>query len=217
MRSFFADGKHRIGIRCHAIDGVDYYYVVTATIDGAESAACDEVSAMQASPPSVPTDLAAVAGDGQVALSWTVSDGATLHHLKRSTTSGSGYTILASEAGGSHFDTNVVNGTIYYYVISAENDAGESENSAQISAKPYAPILSDERTIPMPSPSDGNMEFSIESVPGRIYQLQRKDTLSQESWEDVGDPVTGSGGFIILDDPETASAPERFYRLQIQP
>jgi hypothetical protein len=61
------------------------------------------------------------------------------------------------------------------------------------------------------------MEFSIESVPGRIYQLQRKDTLSQESWDDVGDPVTGSGGFIILDDPDTASAPERFYRLQIQP
>ncbi len=169
------------------------------------------------SPPSVPADLTPTSGDGQVALSWTVSDGATVHHLKRSTTNGSEYTIIASEAGGSHLDTNVVNGTTYFYVISAESPAGESADSAQVSTKPYAPISADELVTPTPNPSGSSMEFSVESVSGRIYQLQRKDTLAQEGWEDVGDPVVGSGDLIILEDPDTSLVPKGFYRLQIQP
>src|ERR1700689_450757 len=41
--------------------------------------------------PPTPAGLIATAGDAQVSLSWTASSGATSYHVKRSTTTGGGY------------------------------------------------------------------------------------------------------------------------------
>jgi len=87
-------------------------------------------------PPAAPTNLAAVAGSGNVALNWSAAATATEYFVKRSTTSGSGYTTIATNASLAFTDTSVVNGTTYYYVVSAANAAGESSNSAQTSATP---------------------------------------------------------------------------------
>ncbi|HTB67249.1 MAG TPA: hypothetical protein VK727_13550 [Steroidobacteraceae bacterium] len=59
--------------------------------------------------------------------------------MKRSTTSGGAYTQVAAPTSTSFTDTTVSNGTTYYYVISALDSAGESANSAQVSAVPAAP------------------------------------------------------------------------------
>lgn len=111
----------------------------------------------------------------------------------------------------------MVNDTTYYYVVSAEGAGGESTDSAPVSAKPYTPVSPDELVAPMIDHSGNSIEVSLESVPGRIYQLQRNDTLAPEDWEDVGAPVTGTGTSIILADPDAFLAPRRFYRLKIQP
>lgn len=168
-------------------------------------------------PPLTPSNLTPTPADGQVALNWTVSENATLHHLKRSTMSNSGYTTIASEAGVSFLDTNVVNGTIYYYVVSAENDAGESADSAQVIAKPYAPISAEELISPSPSLSNDKMELIFDSVNGRIYQLQRSDSLDPVDWQDLGTPEIGDGNSITLEDPDAADVDQRFYRIEIQP
>lgn len=90
-------------------------------------------------PPPAPTGLTPTAGNAQVALSWTVSSGATSYNVKRSTTSGGPYTTIASVTSTGYTDTNVVNGTNYYYVVSAVNSIGESGNSSEVSATPSAP------------------------------------------------------------------------------
>jgi len=87
-------------------------------------------------PPLVPTGLAAVAGGGRVTLNWSASATATNYNVKRSTTAGSGYTTLSTNSGLTFVDSGVVNGTTYYYVVSAINAAGESANSAEVSATP---------------------------------------------------------------------------------
>ena len=69
-------------------------------------------------------------------LSWSASTGATSYNVKRSTTSGGPYTTIASPTTTSYTDTGLTNGTTYYYVVSAVNAAGESANSAQVSAAP---------------------------------------------------------------------------------
>src|SRR6266480_1005496 len=86
--------------------------------------------------PPVPVDLLATAGNAQVSLSWTASNGATLYHVKRSTTSGSSYMQIAAPAAASYSDTGLTNGTAYYYVVSALNAAGESANSTPATATP---------------------------------------------------------------------------------
>src|SRR2546425_757035 len=78
--------------------------------------------------PAAPTGLTASRGNQQVALNWTASDTATAYKVYRGTSAGS-YTFLT---GGtvtapitSFADTSAVNGTTYYYAVSAVNSVGE--------------------------------------------------------------------------------------------
>jgi len=90
-------------------------------------------------PPGAPTEPIATAGYGQVILTWTASIGATNYNIKRSTTSG-GETTIASTTGTSYTDTNLLDGTTYYYVVSASNTSGEGLDSDEVSAMPlYSP------------------------------------------------------------------------------
>ena len=90
----------------------------------------------QATAPSAPTGLTATPGNQQVSLSWTASSGATSYHVKRGSVSGGPYTQIAAPAGTTYVDTSLTNGTMYYYVVSALDSAGESANSAEASAMP---------------------------------------------------------------------------------
>jgi fibronectin type 3 domain-containing protein len=120
-------------------NGTTYYYVVTAVNSSGESGNSAQASATPAAapqPPAAPTGLTATAGNAQVGLTWTASAGTTSYHVKRSTTSGSGYTQIANPTTASYTDTTVTNGTAYFYVVSALNGAGESANSAQATATP---------------------------------------------------------------------------------
>jgi subtilase family serine protease len=88
-------------------------------------------------PPTTPTNLTAIGGDAQVRLTWSAAIGATRYRIKRGVASGGPYVEVTSSAkGNQHFDTNLANGTTYYYVISAVNLAGESGDSNEASATP---------------------------------------------------------------------------------
>ena len=86
--------------------------------------------------PSSPTSLAGVAGTGNVALTWTAGAGANVYNVKRSVTKGGPYSTVGNATATSFSDINVVNGTTYYYVVSATNGGGESANSNEVSATP---------------------------------------------------------------------------------
>jgi subtilisin family serine protease len=91
-------------------------------------------------PPATPDGLTAVGGDAHVTLRWPAVSGALRYNVKRSLTSGGPYTILAPGVAGVMFtDTGLVNGTPYYYVISAENSLGESGDSNEATAVPMIP------------------------------------------------------------------------------
>ncbi|HYG24862.1 MAG TPA: hypothetical protein VEH04_19005 [Verrucomicrobiae bacterium] len=90
-------------------------------------------------PPVTVSNLTATAGVGQVALSWPGSPLAHSYNVKRSTASGGPYMTLTNRTITSFIDTNVVNGTSYYYVVSALNFDGESADSVERSATPFPP------------------------------------------------------------------------------
>jgi hypothetical protein len=92
-------------------------------------------------PPS-PTGLSATPGNAQVALSWTLANGATGYNVKRATVNGGPYTTIGTTASTSYTDVTAVNGTLYYYVVSATTSLAESVNSSQVSATPVSPLSS---------------------------------------------------------------------------
>jgi List-Bact-rpt repeat protein len=98
-----------------------------------------------------PAGLSATAGDAQVSLSWPASAGANGYHVKRAMVDGGPYETFACPSGTSIVDTGLVNGTTYYYTVSAaytggQNGGGESANSVQVSATPQG-------GTPTPTPS----------------------------------------------------------------
>src|SRR5262249_1021517 len=68
-------------------------------------------------------------------LNWKSSAGVTGYSAKRLLVNGGPYSLIVSNlAPTSYTDSNVVNGTTYYYVVSALNASGESTNSTEASA-----------------------------------------------------------------------------------
>jgi fibronectin type 3 domain-containing protein len=123
-----------------AVNGTQYYYVVSATSAAGESAnSATEASATPSVPPSAPMALSATPGSYQVVLTWSAPDGATSYNVKRSTTSGS-ETTATNVTTTTFTDTGLVNGVTYYYVVSALNPTlSESANSTETSATPVGP------------------------------------------------------------------------------
>ena len=89
------------------------------------------------SAPPAPLNLTATpTSSSQVNLSWTAQSGPIRYSVKRSTTSGGPYTVIAPPpilTANTYTDTNAASGT-NYYVVSAINASGESPDSAQASA-----------------------------------------------------------------------------------
>ncbi len=95
--------------------------------------------------PVTPASLTATGGSNQVALSWSAMDRAASYNVKRAVVSGGPYATIATTTGLTatrYSDTNVVNFTSYYYVVSAVNAIGQSTNSAEVSATPTPPPIS---------------------------------------------------------------------------
>jgi subtilisin family serine protease len=87
-----------------------------------------------------PPVLTALAGDTRVTLTWSGASGATSFSVKRSATAGGPYVPIAADIKPrTYVDTNVTNGTPYYYVVSATNGAGASGDSNEVTATPKTP------------------------------------------------------------------------------
>ncbi|MEK5281468.1 MULTISPECIES: fibronectin type III domain-containing protein [Paenibacillus] len=123
----------------NVINGETYYYTVIGKIGTGESGLSNEVSATPNFEMKVPTNLTAVGGNKQVTLKWEAVNGATGYIVKRGTAAGGPYSlklVTVPSTTLTYLDTNVVNETTYYYVVTALYGQTESANSNEASAKP---------------------------------------------------------------------------------
>jgi hypothetical protein len=123
------------------VNGLTYYYVITATNITGESANSVEVVGR---PSVVVTGLTAVGGTNQITLAWDAYTGATSYNVKRADNTGGPYTAIASSVSGtSYVDTTAQPGRTYFYVVTANLLVGETLNSAEAFAltAPPAPTV----------------------------------------------------------------------------
>ena len=88
------------------------------------------------------------ATSGKPMLTWNAVEGATSYRIYRSTSKGSGYSLLGTVTATSYTNTGAKSGTTYYYRVKACNDAGLSPYSNVVSGKvksvtpkPSAPVV----------------------------------------------------------------------------
>lgn len=124
-------------------NGTTYYYVVAAANNVGIGQASAQAQATPSAAPIIPGQVIGVSissGNGYVALAWASTPSATRYVVRRSISSGAGYSDLNTNiTQTSYTDTTATNGTTYYYVVAAANAAGVGENSREVSATPNIP------------------------------------------------------------------------------
>ncbi|MGA2751964.1 MAG: hypothetical protein ABSG59_24640, partial [Verrucomicrobiota bacterium] len=159
----------------NVFSGTTYYYVVSAVGVGGEGANSVEVSATLPLPPP-PTIMTVITNYGQVALTWSaVSCPSVAYNVERSTTNGGPYAILANTSATSYTDTNVIDGTTYYYVVSALSDGGQGPNSAQVSATPPLPLPPTILTVAT-NCAQATLTWSAVVCPSISYNVKRSSS-----------------------------------------
>jgi fibronectin type 3 domain-containing protein len=128
--------------------------------------------------PPAPTNLVAVAGNQQVNLTWTGVPTATHYQVKRSTTMGGPYTdVMGGMITARSFNdaTGLINGTTYYYVVTALNAAGESDKSNEASAKPQPlPPFAPSNLTVVTGRSQATLTWDDNSTDETKFKIERK-------------------------------------------
>jgi fibronectin type 3 domain-containing protein len=125
-------------------NGTTYFFVVEAVNAVDHSAPSNELSATPNAVvvvPAPPANLAAVAGNAHVSLSWTASAGGTSYNVYRGTAPGgeNATPIATNVTATTYVDAGLTNGTTYFYEVAAANGAEISGMSNEASAMPQAP------------------------------------------------------------------------------
>ena len=93
--------------------------------------------------PPVPTGFAAATvSTSQINLTWNMVTNAVRYNVKRSTTDGGPYTVIATGVTATNYnDTGLADGTTYFYVVSGVNPGGEGPDSVQATATTMGPLM----------------------------------------------------------------------------
>ncbi|WP_116127177.1 LamG-like jellyroll fold domain-containing protein [Lewinella sp. IMCC34183] len=120
---------------------------------------------------------AAVRSSEEVYLSWTESEAARSYTLKRSMSAGGPFeTIAARTTLREYTDTGLTPGTTYYYVVTALNSAGESENSRVVTATTPELAVPNSPLNPRIAAGDERVTLSWDFQYDAVYQVQRADS-----------------------------------------
>ena len=167
-------------------------------------------------PPATPTGLAATPTVSHIPLAWNSSVAATNYNLKRSTTNGGPYKIIATLGGTNYTDTTASNGMAYYYVVSAFDQFGESSNSTQVAASLVAihppvigniTLLGTNLTIRgTGGPTNGS--YSVLASTNFALPFTQWPRIATNSFD-------GAGNFDFTNPVNPNKAPQ-FYLLQLQ-
>lgn len=167
-----------------------------------------------------PQNLVAIAASNSINLQWSPVADATGYTVKVSDTAVGPYQAIATGLDQTGYsDTPLNAGQRRFYVVTASNITGVSPDSIPVSSTvPMAPISDSELLPPdLKLNSNGTATLTIHgTVMGRRYHLESSEFLTQGTWEEVGEPINGSGTDHALTIPLEQGRSRRFFRLRIE-
>jgi len=163
-------------------NGTEYFFVIAASGKGGQvSADSNEVSAIPQSadtPPAAPSLNTPSAGDAQVDLSWNSVSGADYYNVKYGTAPGAYGTTIPSINTTNYTVTGLTNGSTYYFIVTAKNAVGESDDSNEESAVPQAPSLPAAPSLNSAVAGDTQVDLSWNAVSGAQFYNVKFGTAS---------------------------------------
>lgn len=113
-----------------------YFYRVASVSGSVTSAYRDVVSAATLVTPSSPPAFSIVAHGGSIAVTWAPVTNATSYSVKYGTSHNGPYTTISGLTGTSTTITGLMDGTVYYVIMTASSACGETSAAAEQSAMP---------------------------------------------------------------------------------
>jgi fibronectin type 3 domain-containing protein len=197
-------------------------------------------------PPSAPTGLSALAGDGFITLDWDDNAESDLsgYAVWRGTASGDyEATPLAEDLSTSQFtDTNLISGTTYFYAITARdlssNKSSFSDELSRLYLAEDSELDSDgdgmsdaDELLAGSDPNDASSRFRLISVspqnggaiafevsvnPSSYYRVYYRDSLNSGSWQPLSGYENVSGVASPMRVEDSTTADARFYKVAVQ-
>jgi hypothetical protein len=161
-------------------NGMTYNYSVCASNSIGWGENSTTAQAMPFGPPTIPLELTAIPGNGNVSLKWTAPSYLgplpLVYHVFRDSASSPAW----NGSGLCWVDENLVKGTSYHYMVVASNGAGWGPNSSEESATPFG--IPDEPTGLHAAPGIAHIELNWTTPayvgPGTLtYHLYRDDAM----------------------------------------
>ena len=119
-----------------AAAGKTYYYRVKAVNRDGMASGYSNIVSDKATLPAPALNIGLSVSSGKPMLAWDAVPGATSYRIYRSTSRGTGYSLLATTTSTSYVNTSAAKGTTYYYRVKACNAAGLSPYSNIVSVRP---------------------------------------------------------------------------------
>ena len=162
--------------------------------------------------PPTSSSVAAYPGNGAALVAWPVTPGATSYNILRSSTSGSGFSTVATGVTGpvcgsdyanaTWLDTSATNGGSYYYEVQAVNVTGTSSTSAQSSAvSPSSGVSSSAPAVPTgltASAGIGQVVLNWTASAGSNYYVIERTVLAKNGGALAGTLTSGTEAYNAL-------------------
>ncbi len=179
-----------------AADGIYIFQAVAVAGFGSRTQGAPVSIAMwfRDNTPPPPSGLAALSGDGVVYLTWvTPAIGDLDHYEVWRSTDGVNYAVLSDAAAESHTDTDVTNGTTYYYKVRTVDAGGlTSPFTDYVAATPD--IAGDTAAPSIPTP-----------MTAAVVENQPTVRVNWTESVDTGNPAVGLAGYVIERSPNGAT------------
>lgn len=130
--------------------------------------------------PAAPTGIIGQSGNTQDTIHWSEVSGASSYDVRRAMVSGGHYELVAANLNVTDFiDTGLINGSTYYYVITASSLNGESIYSTEISLTPELAIPPVPQNLEAASVTLHQVNLKWEpSLTGTYYIIKRMKAIN---------------------------------------